>query len=127
MIAEPEAGVDADGHQVENVEGERQGEREHAVNGVVQNVVDDAADITEEDYEREDDALAAGALALERFDDGERPCDAEAHQHENFKNRCLDAENCDRRHDNNILSILSFLNYISTDVENKKEFFDKKT
>ena len=98
MIAEPKDGVDGYGNQVENVEGECQGQRKYAVNGVVKNVIGDAADIPEENNERENDALAAGALALQRFEDGDRPCNTEAQQHQNFKNRGFHAKNHKRIH-----------------------------
>ena len=98
MIAEPETGIDGNGHEVENVEGECQGQREYTVNGVVQDIIGDAADVAEENDERENDALAAGALALQGFEDGDRPCDPEAQQHQNFKNRRFHAKNHKRIH-----------------------------
>lgn len=98
MIAEPEDGVDGYRNQVEDVEGECQGQREYAVNGVVQDIVGDAADIAEENDEREDHALAAGALALQRFEDGDRPCNTEAQQHQNFENRGFHAKDHKRIH-----------------------------
>ena len=103
-VPEPHCCIDGYCNEVENIEGECECDREYIAFDVIENIVEDAADITKENYEGEDNALAACALAPYLLDDGDRPCDTETYQHTDFEDGSLYTKNCKGCHNKYLLN-----------------------